>query len=581
MRIDEFAREIERANRKLVELRRAAAAETRTAWIEAALAELSASIEELKVAEEEILSQNEELAFANAQAEYERHRYRELFMAAPYGQVITDLKGAIIEGNRAAAELFGTGATANLAGKPLALLVDNGDRDRFVRWLALLKDASHDASVCEECGGTAEYQLREMGRDGMTFPCEVTAAPLKDRQGKIDTIRWVLRDVSDRERAAHAARLADEARRKDEFLAVLGHELRNPLAAITLAADILLGHAGDAARKRWAAEVVQRHADQLRRLVEDLLDVSRVSHGKIELDRQGIDVRQVVAAAIESCQAGLTGRGHELVVSLPDGPLVMVADAGRLTQVVSNLVDNAAKYTPSGGRVEVVLSSADGSLRLTVKDNGIGIAPDMLERIFGAYQQAKGGAVGGARERGLGLGLALVKELVALHGGTVQAASEGPGKGSMFVIELPIEAAVSVSTAQPTPRGEATIVPNGHRILIVDDNADAAELLAERLKQAGYQVDLAFDGEGGLQAARQQPCHVALIDLGLPDRDGCDVCRVLKLEQPAVHAVALTGYSDERSRERAREAGFDRFLVKPLDLRDVAAAVAELVRARS
>jgi PAS domain S-box-containing protein len=567
----EFAREIERANRRLVELRRASRDASPT-WVESALAELSSAIEELQVAEEELSSQNEELAAAHAMAEHERARYQELFVGSPYGQVLTDLRGVISEANRAAGDLLGA-PSAGLAGKPLPLFIVLDERERFVRWLALLKDASHDATVCAECGGSAQFRI-QTGTRSRVFPCELIAAPLADRFGRIQTIRWCLYDTSDRERAREADRLREEARRKDEFLAVLGHELRNPLAAISLAADILTARGGDPERKRWAAEVVERHADQLRRLVDDLLDVSRASHGKIALETEEVDLRRVVAAAIESCAPILKGKEHELSVTLPDEPVTLEGDPGRLTQVVTNLVDNAAKYTPSGGRIEVALKSGDGKVVIAVSDSGIGVEPDMLERIFGPYEQAEG-----TGNRGLGLGLALVKELVTLHGGTVLAASEGEGRGATFTVELPAARAGSPirSGNGARQRARGHVAEAGHRILIVEDNTDAAELLADKLRQSGYAVEIALDGKGALAGARAAECLVALVDLGLPDLDGFEVCRRLKEEHPSLRVVALTGYSDTSSRNQANEAGFDRFLVKPLDPRAVVEVIEQLL----
>ena len=574
----EFAREIERANRRMVELRRAIKREGQSDWAESALAELSSALEELKVAEEELVSQNEDLAVAQAQTEHQRHRYRELFMSSPYGQLLTDLRGNVLETNRAAAELLGSVAT-NLAGKPMQLLVTLDDRDRFSRWVAVLKDASHDATVCAECGGSAQFRLQTPARDRV-FPAELIASPLADRFGRIDSIRWCMRDVSEREQAQEATRLKEEARRKDEFLAVLGHELRNPLAAIKLAADILTGDGGDADRKRWAAEVVQRHADQLRRLVEDLLDVSRGSHGKIVLQRQEVDIRHVVAAAVESCQTVLDAKSHTLSVSVAERPVMLNGDPTRLTQVIANLIDNAAKYTLSGGRVDVSVKSQAGAVVISVKDTGIGLSPDMFERIFGVYEQGEG--IGAASERGLGLGLALVRQLVGLHGGSVRATSDGSGKGATFTVVLPVDTAgpsASVGRASRTNQAKVT-VPAGQRVLVVDDNLDACELLAERLRGAGYQVDLAHDGHTALATARTARCQIALVDLGLPDIDGYDVCRTLKAEQPELHLVALTGYSDQGSRDRAAEAGFDRFLVKPLDSRILVSTLADLLASR-
>jgi signal transduction histidine kinase/CheY-like chemotaxis protein len=571
----EFAREIERANRRMVELRRATAGETGSAWVDTALTELSCAFEELKVAEEELTSQNLALLEAHAGAEFERHRYRELFMSSPFGLLVTDLRGTITEANRAAGELLAAPAPL-LAGKPLALMVALADRPRFSRWLAILKEAAHEATVCSECGGSGEYQM-DVGPHGPAFRCEMSAAPMADRFGRIDSIRWCLRDVSDRERVRGADWLLDEVRRKDELLAVIGHELRNPVAAIMLAAEALAGEDSDPVRQRWGAEVIRRQAEQLRRLVDDLLDVSRVSHGKVHLHREAVDLREVVGAAVEACQALLESKHHTVAIAVPDAPVVVSGDRQRLHQVLANLVDNAAKYTPAGGRIEVELARDGGRAFLRVRDTGIGIAEPALQRIFDTFEQ--GDRAGALPEGGLGLGLALVRQLVALHGGTVRAASDGEGKGATFEVEL-----AAAKSGRPesherssAPPPEPPAVADGTRVLLVDDNTDAAELLADRLRRFGWSVDLAFDGSGGLALARQDDYRVALVDLGLPDVDGFELARTLKQERPALHLVAVTGYSDARSRERAEAAGFGRFLVKPLDAREVAAAIAELV----
>jgi PAS domain S-box-containing protein len=571
MDTEQLAREIEKANRKMVELRRAARAESAPKWSEKALAELSSALEELKVVEEELVSQNADLADAVAQSGFERQRYAELFLSSPYGQLLTDLQGVVVESNRTAAALVGVPAEA-LVGRSMAMAIAPSSRDAFVRWLQELADAARDASVCVHCGGTREFHVLTRP-SGQTVPVEIIAAPLSDRFGRIDSIRWCLRDITDREEARRVHRLSDEARRKDEFLAVLGHELRNPLAAIALASDILTAAADAPERKRWAAEVVKRHADQLNRLVEDLLDVSRVSHGKVTLHPAAVDLREVLSAAMESSQSILDSKRHQVVITVPDEPVEVTGDAARLRQVMANLVDNAGKYTPSGGRIAIALRREGERAIFEVQDSGIGLAPSMLERIFGQYEQVEGAAE--LRQRGLGLGLALVRQLVGMHGGRVQASSAGEGKGSTFRVELPAnsESPVAGSVAA---NAEAGTLQNGRRVLIVDDNVDAAELLAERLRLAGYAVDAAFDGEGALAAARQGQFLAALVDLGLPDMDGFEVCRRLKAEQPALRVIALTGYSDSGSREQAKEAGFERFLVKPLDSRQVVATLAEL-----
>ena len=565
----EFVREIERANRRLAELRRAAGDDAGAHWVDAAMAELSSLLEELKVAEEELSSQNRELAEANAQAEFERFRYRELFMGSPFGQLVTDLRGTILEANRAAGDLLGT-PSANLADKPLPLVVAQGDRERFVRWIAVLREASHDPISCAACGGSGDFAMQTADR-GRLFPCEVIAAPMVDRLGRIKSIRWCIRDSTDRERARTAEHLREEARRKDEFLAVLSHELRHPLSAVRLAADILTGPSVDPARKRWASDVVRRHAEHLHRLVDDLLDASRISHGKLPVRLEPVDLGEEVRAAVATCQPILEGKGHQVVVVVPPEPVTVQGVGWRLRQVVCNLVDNAAKYTAPGGRVEVEVTSDGVRAAIAVRDSGVGIPAHLLETIFGAGRPEGGNP---RRERGLGLGLALVHQLVSQHDGIVRAESEGADKGSTVTVELPIRGGTGAS-AQPT--SETAGNAGGNRVLIVDDNSDAADLLAEKLRRLGYEVAVAFDGKGGLAAARQASCRVALVDLGLPDLDGFEVCRALKQAQPNLQVVALTGYSDSRSRDQASRAGFDRFLVKPLDPREVVKALEELL----
>ena len=242
-----------------------------------------------------------------------------------------------------------------------------------------------------------------------------------------------------------------------------------------------------------------------------------------------------------------------------------------------NLLSNAIKFTPEDGRIIVVLQHVDRHVELTVSDSGQGIKAEFLPFLFDRFRQADASTT--RQHRGMGLGLSIVRHLVEMHGGTVEAASDGEGKGATFTVELPVKPAVRGEGGASGEKGDGAGAPvkGGHRILVVDDNSDAAELLAERLRRAGYSTEVAFDGKGALAAARQATCQVALVDLGLPDMDGFEVCRRLRQEHPALRLVALTGYSDAASREQATAVGFDRFLVKPLDTRAVAAAIAELV----
>ncbi len=383
-------------------------------------------------------------------------------------------------------------------------------------------------------------------------------ANLNRMAGELEARVRTLREATEREATARQE-AESAARAKDEFLAALGHELRNPLAAITNAAAALrrLG-APDGSSARLLA-IVERQVQHLARLVDDLLDVSRVTFGKIELQRGPVDLRAVAEGAV----AGLRDAGrlvhHELTLS---GEAVWVeGDAARLAQVVTNLLENAVKYTPAGGRIEVAAGREDGQARLSVRDTGIGIEPALLGRIFGSFVQAPQ-----QRDRprgGLGLGLALVHRIVQLHGGTVEARSDGPGRGSEFVVRLP-----AVSPPDPGPAGGAPArrAP-GRRILIVEDNADARESLRLLLELGGHDVVEAEDGVRGLDLAVGVRPDLALVDVGLPGLDGYELARKLRAtaEGRDLRLVALTGYGQPEDRRRALAAGFDAHLVKPVD----------------
>jgi PAS domain S-box-containing protein len=370
-----------------------------------------------------------------------------------------------------------------------------------------------------------------------------------------------------RDRAA-----AEEASRaKDQFLAVLGHELRNPLAPIVTALRFMAIRGSDVFQKERA--IIERQVDHLTRLVDDLLDVSRITRGKIELRRQPLEVADVLAKAIETADPALEQHRHRLVVEVAPGPLRVLGDAGRLTQVFSNLLTNAAKFTPVGGTVRIEARVEGDHVRVGVQDNGIGIAPELLPHVFETFVQ--GPRVESVRG-GLGLGLAIVRSLTELHGGRVHALSRGPGQGSEFVVELPRllanAASSTIEDGRAAPPGPSRAV----RVLIVDDNLDAAEMLAEALGAVGHEVSVAADGPSALEIAATAPPEVALLDIGLPVMDGYEVARRLR-EIPGcqrTRLIALTGYGQESDRERSRKAGFAEHLVKPVDLDDVTRAVA-------
>jgi two-component system CheB/CheR fusion protein len=364
-----------------------------------------------------------------------------------------------------------------------------------------------------------------------------------------------------------AEELAEADRRKDEFLAMLAHELRNPLAPIRHAAHVFraLGPAGPDLQQ--AGEMIERQVLHLSRLVDDLLDVSRITRGKIALHKEPVELAAVVARAVEACRPVVEARRHELTVTLPREPVAAHADATRMAQVVANLLNNAAKYTPEGGQVWLTVEAGPGEAVLRVRDNGVGMPADLLPRVFDLFTQ--GDRTLARSEGGLGIGLTLVKSLVEMHGGRVEAHSEGPGKGSELVVRLPTaEAGPGKGTGDGGRPGQ----PRSSRcVLVVDDNVDAAESLAILLRTQGHEVRTARDGPTALQEAGVFLPEVILLDIGLPRMDGYEVARRLREQEGLKKArlVALTGHGQEEDRRKAFEVGFDAHLVKPADLAEL------------
>jgi signal transduction histidine kinase len=394
--------------------------------------------------------------------------------------------------------------------------------------------------------------------------------------------RALLEDLADRaalaienarlhevEREARAR--AEEAdQRKDEFLAMLGHELRNPLAPIWTALEIMKQLPPGDDRQVWAREAITRQVAQLLRLVDDLLDVSRINLGKIELRVEPVDLGVVALQALEASRPLLSERNHDVSVDLPPIPACVQGDAIRLTQIISNLLNNAAKYTDPGGRVRLRVASEGGEAIVTVADSGMGIPADMLERVFDLFAQVRA-----ARERskgGLGIGLTLVRRLVEMHGGTVRVASAGEGRGSEFVLCFPLLAAVVPAVES----GRAVVVKHGRvarRVLIADDNVDAADGLRRLLELHRHQVEVVHDGEAAVEALSRSEPEVVLLDIGLPGLDGLEVARRIRARGGAHRPllVAVTGLGRVEDHQRSADAGFDHHLVKPIDLAALAA----------
>jgi signal transduction histidine kinase/ActR/RegA family two-component response regulator len=379
------------------------------------------------------------------------------------------------------------------------------------------------------------------------------ASYMRHRDGALHKLEKNLRD--------QAAALQEADRRKNEFLAILAHELRNPLAPILTSVEVLklLGPADANIEK--ARDIVERQIKQMVRLVDDLLDLTRIAQGKIELRRTTFDLAAAVAEAITTTTPLFEAQQHHLSVSMPTEPLRMEGDQARIVQVLVNLLNNAAKYTDKNGRVQLTVARADGEVVLTVTDNGVGIEKEMLGRVFDLFTQ-----VDSSRDRsrgGLGIGLTLVRQLVELHGGRVAVQSDGPGHGSEFAVRLPAAALAPASTSADPIQPDAAPL----NILIIEDNADARTTLQQLLTLLGHQVEATATGAQGVEAALARRPHVALIDLGLPGMDGLEVARRLRAElREAVRLVALTGHASVDDRDAALAAGFDTHLAKPLDM---------------
>jgi len=385
--------------------------------------------------------------------------------------------------------------------------------------------------------------------------------PMLDAGGRVDGWVGVSADVHDRRTMEQALRQAD--RHKDEFLAILAHELRNPLAPMRNAVAIL-GQKGPLEPElAWSRDVIERQIDQMSHLVDDLLDIARISRGRLVLRKERIALRSVLDRALETSRPHISAAGHRLAVDLPEEPLTVDADPARLAQVFSNLLNNAAKYSEKPGSISLAASVHGSEVAVRVSDTGIGFAPEAAPSLFEPFRQGEG-----ARERGsggLGIGLTLVRGIVALHGGSVEARSAGPGLGAEFVVLLPL--ARPGAGERPPAQAAAAVAPaSGLRVIVADDNRDAADSLQRILALYGYDVRVAYDGTAALELAEAFAPRVAVLDIGMPGASGYEVARALRARcGSSVALIALTGWGQDADRQRAIEAGFDRHLTKPVD----------------
>ena len=376
--------------------------------------------------------------------------------------------------------------------------------------------------------------------------------------------QYQIRDyVSESNRIAESLREAD--RRKDEFLAILAHELRNPLAPLANAVEAMRRTPEDRQALDWARGLMERQLAQMVRLIDDLLDLSRVSRGRIELRLEEVELGGIVKGALEICAPAIERAGHAIAVELPQEPVALHGDATRLIQVLCNLLSNAAKYTPAGGRIELAARRTEAGVQIRVRDNGVGIPPDMLHRVFDMFTQVERSLE--RAQGGLGIGLTLVKRLVEMHGGEVEARSAGPGLGSEFVVRLPEVVAQRASSSLAPPDAPAGRHKPRHRILVADDNRDAADSLAFVLRGVGHDVRIAYDGQQALEVVQDFCPRLALLDIGMPRLNGYDTARSIR-SQPCgagMVLIALTGWGQPEDKQRSQLAGFDHHLVKPVD----------------
>jgi signal transduction histidine kinase/CheY-like chemotaxis protein len=416
-------------------------------------------------------------------------------------------------------------------------------------------------------------------RTGQMLPIAYSAAPVQGPDGQIKGAVLIFRDESERRRTELALRNAD--RRKDEFLATLAHELRNPLAPISMGVDLLELSIDDQQAIREVCAMMQRQTRHMVRLVDDLLDVSRITRGKLELRRNEVDLGEIIRNAVEAARPLVDDGQHDLHLRLPDRQVRLYADANRLTQVVTNLLNNAAKYTPRQGRIELTAAGTTSEVIVTVSDSGIGIPADKLDRVFDMFAQINETSEYG--HTGLGIGLTLVKRLVEMHGGSVDVHSAGRNLGTTFEVRLPVLPDVSHETNGVTGVYRDGALPVKRRVLIVDDNADALESLSRLVHYMGNEVRRAHDGLEAIEVAREFRPDIVLMDLGMPNMNGYEAARHLRQEPwgQNVSIIATTGWGQEEDRRRTTEAGFDRHLVKPIEVAALREVLGGMTASRS
>jgi PAS domain S-box-containing protein len=476
---------------------------------------------------------------------------------AEYAIYMVDPDGIVTSWNAGAERIKGY-TRDEVIGKHFSRFYTPEDRDSGRPWEEL---------ALSRRNGRAEDQGWRVRKNGERFWARVVVTPVHDREGQLRGFAKLTQDLTDQR---HIQDLERAARNVNEFIAMLAHELRNPLAPIRTAVEVMRQvPAGDSAHEAMR-QTIDRQSSQLLRIVEDMLDISRITRGVLVLEHKPVEVAEVVRQAVETAAPAIEAGRHKLDVDTPAEPAVVEGDLHRLSQLLTNLLNNAARYTPPGGSVSVRARAEGGNAVITVRDTGRGIARDQIERIFDMFVQGRAPLqrVGG----GLGIGLALARRIAEMHGGTLEAHSEGEGKGSEFILRLPlVEAEQPVREAPPRARG----LMAAKRVLVVDDNTDAAASLSLLLRSLGHETHTVHDGLEAVKAAQEFNPDIVLLDIGMPGLDGYEVARRLRAlkRERRFRIIAVTGWGQEADRQKSQEAGFDLHLVKPVDPQDLVDAL--------
>ncbi|HVT28737.1 MAG TPA: ATP-binding protein [Lacipirellulaceae bacterium] len=499
----------------------------------------------------------------------QREHFQATLACVGDGVLVTDAEGRLTLMNHMAEEMIGWKLTES-KGKPA--------RDVFVIYDEQTQEPIENPVQNVLRRGQVLHETMRLiltTRKEHQLPVAYSAAPIHDASGKTIGVVLIIRDETERRRAEIAQRTADQ--RKDEFLATLAHELRNPLAPICMGLELMKISPRDNGSNEEVRSMMERQTHHMVRLIDDLLDVSRITRGKLELRRRQVRLDEVVRNAVDATRPAIDEAGHSLEVALPENPILLDADPNRLTQILSNLLNNAAKYTPHGGRIELTADQCDGEVTVAITDNGRGIPAEMLEQIFEMFTQVRGSDE--TVQTGLGIGLTLVKRLVELHGGSVRVESEGENQGSRFCVRLP-GMRLPAASKESLIDGAAAYRPQsgtGRRVLIVDDNEDALSSLSFLVRVLGNEICRARDGLEAIAAAERFRPEIVLMDIGMPNLNGYEAAKRIRAEPwgEQMLLVATTGWGQEEDRRRSKDAGFDRHLVKPIEpekLRELLAA---------